>query len=244
MFLPSRDPRRRRPLLLGAAVAALTCLGALAQVPASATARPVAVPAVAAQAVAAPAVAAGTGAPAAATAVRASASVADLALTGTTTRVAVRRVYRSGQVQWINYVLDDRLVGVEGCQARRGATSWRGHVYRSSVYSVCPGGPSPAESAARALARSRPWYRITVEHVPLVAFSLLADLPSGNDRAVPAAIAHLPAGAGVFFEGDDVSLTYAAPGVTQAQLDAAVAAFARALGVPASRISVSPLAAG
>jgi hypothetical protein len=80
-----------------------------------------------------------------------------------------------------------------------------------------------------------------VSDIPMVGFALLADLPSGNGNAVPAALAELPHGGFTLAEGDDVSLSYVGQGVTQAQLDAAVTAFARALSVPTSRVSVSRL---
>jgi hypothetical protein len=156
--------------------------------------------------------------------------------------VTVRRIFRTGQASWVGHIIQTRLVdGLDNCQARRPPASWQSHVYRSSVYAVCPAGPAAAEAAAKALVRSRPWYHVSVDRITMVAFTLLAGVPEGNDRAVPAAIAELPSGPAVFFEGDDVSLTYAGPGVTQAQLDAAVTAFARALGIPASQVTVSPL---
>ncbi|HEY6794894.1 MAG TPA: hypothetical protein VI248_09440 [Kineosporiaceae bacterium] len=231
MSLSSPTARRPRPLPLGLA-AALAGLAGLAQAPASAAVRPVNAPA-------ARPVVAGTR-PAAATA--ATPPISALALTGTATRVTVRRIFRTGQVSWVNHVIDTRLVDVDGCQARRSATAWRRHVYRSTVYAICPGAPGVAEAAAKALVRSRPWYRVSVDPVAMVGFTVLAGVPSGNDRAVPAALAQLPTGASVFFEGDDVSLTWAGPGATQAQLDAAVAAFARELGIPATQVTVRPLA--
>jgi hypothetical protein len=81
-----------------------------------------------------------------------------------------------------------------------------------------------------------------VTGVPLVGFGLLADLPSGNDRAYSSALAQLPSGPFTFAEGDDLSLNYVGQGVTQAQLDSAVAAFAKALGVPVTQVEVAPLA--
>jgi len=224
---PSATTRRRAPgalALLGAVLSALIAVTATSA-PASAATRAT-TPAVAATPVAAPR----------------TAPVAALALVGTSTQVTVHRVYRRGQVLWIEHVLDERLLGIDGCQARRSGTSWHAGTYRTTVHTVCPAGPAAAEAAARALVRSRPWYRVAVTRVPLVAFTLLADLPTGNGRAVPAALAHLPEGPAAFVEGDDVSLTYAGPGVTQAQLDAALAAFASALGVPARTVSVIPLA--
>lgn len=231
MFLAPHLPRRPRALLLGVCLAALTGLGTLAQTPASAAVS--AVPAT-------PAAGAATVAQGSA---QGTTQVSALALTGTTTRVTVRRVYRTGQVRWIDHVLDTRLLTIDGCQARRSATSWRANVYRATVFSVCPQSPAAAEGAARSLVRSRPWYRVQVGRTALVGFTLLADLPSGNDRAVPAAVRQLPSGPSVFFEGDDVSLAYAGPGVTQNALDAAVAAFAQALGITTDRVTVTPLTA-
>ena len=224
-----------RSFLLGAAVLA-TCLGVPSD-RAAATGAPTGARAtVAAAAPAAVPVAAPAAVPAAVPA------VGSLGLTGLAVDVTVRRVHRSGQAQWIGHVLEQQLVQVDGCQARRSATRWHGDVYRSTVRSVCPAGPAAEEAAVQALVRSRPWYQVRVTRVPLVGFSLVADLPSGNDRAVPSAVAQLPGGAAAFYEGDDVSLSYAGPGVTQARLDAAVSAFATALGIPASRVTVTPLA--
>jgi len=221
--------RRSRTTVLGLAVGLLTCLGVMAATVSPASAATAATP------VAAPAVA-----PAAVQA-RGNLSVAELALTGTRTHVTVGNVRRRGQAAWIDYVLDSRLVDVDGCQARRTTGARRGQVYRASVYAVCPSVPGAQEIAAKALVRSRPWYRVTVDQVPMVGFSLVADLPTGNDRAVPAAVAVLPTGPAVFYEGDDVSLMYAGPGVTQARLDAAVSAFAGALHIPTSKVLITTL---
>jgi len=231
--------RRRSPAVgVGVAVTLLTCLGMLTATlattlePASATTG---------------ARSASSRSATAATAVRArqggTALVRDLALTGTRTRVVVGHVSRRGQALWIDHVLDARLVDAEGCQARRTTGARHAQVYRASVYAVCPSAPGAQQAAAKALVRDRPWYRVTVEQIPMVGFSLVADLPTGNDRAVPAALAVLPTGPAVFFEGDDVALMYAGPGVTQARLDAAVSAFASALGIPTSKVSITPLAA-
>lgn len=169
--------------------------------------------------------------------------VSALTMTGTTTSITVHRIYRRGQVRWINHVIDTRLLGLDGCQGERTKESWNGRTYRTTVRTVCTDGPARAEAVARDLVKDRPWYRIKVARVPLVGFGLLADLPSGNDRAVPAALAELPSGPFTFIEGDDASLSYVGAGVTQAQLDAAVAAFADALGIPATAVEVTPLAA-
>jgi hypothetical protein len=168
-------------------------------------------------------------------------SIHSLAVTGTTTRLTVRRVYRNGQVRWINHVLDLSLTDLDGCQAERTGPVLRRSTYAASVNAVCSAGPEAMRAAATRLHRSRPWYRLTVSNVPLIGFALLADLPSGNGNAVPAALAKLPRGGFTFAEGDDVSLNYVGEGVTQGQLDAAVAAFAGALGVSANRVTVSPL---
>jgi hypothetical protein len=168
-------------------------------------------------------------------------SVSELQVTGTTTRITVRRVYRAGQAQWINHVLDNSLTDLDGCQAERTRSSRRGSTYRSSVNAVCANGSRPIRAAVARLHATRPWYQMTVTDVPLVGFTLLADLPTGNGEAVPAALAKLPHGGLTFAEGDDVSLSYVGQGVSQAQLDDAVAAFAAALGVPQSKVSVGPL---
>jgi hypothetical protein len=168
-------------------------------------------------------------------------SIGSLAVTGTTTRLTVRRVYRDGQVRWINHVLDRALTDLDGCQAERTGPTLRQSTYAASVNAVCSGGPAAMRAAATKLHQARPWYRLTVSDVSLTGFALLADLPSGNGNAVPAALAKLPRGGFRFADGDDVSLNYVGEGVTQAQLDAAVAAFAGALGVSADRVTVSPL---
>jgi hypothetical protein len=170
-------------------------------------------------------------------------SVNSLAMTGSTTTITVHRVYRRGQVQWINHVINTRLLGLDGCQGTRTEARWDGRTYRTTVRTVCADGPARAEAAAHALFQDRPWYRISVSRVTLVGFGLLAKLPAGNDQAVPAALAALPHGQFTFADGDDVSLNYVGQGVTQAELDAAVTAFARALGVPVSAVEVTPLAA-
>ena len=169
------------------------------------------------------------------------ASVSSLQVTGTTTRIIVHRVYRAGQAQWINHVLDSSLTDLDGCQAERSRPSRRASTYRATVNAVCVGGSRPIRAAVERLHASRPWYQMTVTDVPLVGFTLLADLPNGNGDAVPAALAKLPHGGLTFAEGDDVSLSYVGQGVTQAQLDSAVAAFAGALRIPQSKVSVGPL---
>jgi hypothetical protein len=230
--------RRPRSFVLRIAVGLVAGLAALATgLPAEASQ-----PAQAAPVAARPGYAAAVAAPAATAALgKGTTSVDALRITGSRTRVTVGKVTRRGQVTWIDHVVDDRLVDVDGCQARRVTGTPRRHVYRASVYAICPGAPTRADRAARALVKAKPWYRVTVQHQTLTGFSLLADLPSGNDKAVPAALAKLPTGPSVFFEGDDVALTYSGPGVTQARLDAAVRAFAAALGVPPGEITVSPL---
>jgi hypothetical protein len=168
-------------------------------------------------------------------------SIRSLEVTGTTTRLTVRRVYRSGQVRWINHVVDHSLTALDGCQAERTGPTVRRSTYVASVNAVCSGGPAAMRAEVARLHKSRPWYRLTVSDVPLIGFGLLADLPNGNGEAVPAALAKLPRGGFTFADGDDVSLNYVGKGVTQAQLDAAVAAFAGALGVSADRVAISPL---
>jgi hypothetical protein len=169
-------------------------------------------------------------------------SVRSLTVTGTRTSVTVARVYRTGQVRWISHVLDDSLTDLNGCQAVRIGPSWQRSSYRAAIDSVCDGGSATVRAALVPLERSRPWYRITVSDVPLVGFTLLADLPGGgNGDAVPAALAKLPTGEFTFTEGDDVSLSYVGPGVTQTQLRAAVTAFAGALRISPSSVTVGPV---
>jgi hypothetical protein len=163
-------------------------------------------------------------------------------MTGTTSTITVRRVVRKGQVQWINHVLDTRLLGLDRCQAKRTRASWNGWTYRATVRTVCADGPARSEAALRRLVTDRPWYRVRSQRVPLVGFNLLVDLPSGNDRAVPAALTKLPSGPFTFAEGDDLSLSYVGRAVNQSRLNAAMAAFAGALGVPTSKVEVTPLA--
>jgi hypothetical protein len=164
-----------------------------------------------------------------------------LAMTGTSASVTVRRIHRKGQVRWVDHILDTRLLGLDRCQAERSRTNWKGGTYRSTVRTVCTDGAGRAEAAARKLVADRPWYHIRTARVPLTGFGLLADLPTGNDRAVPAALAKLPKGPFTFAEGDDLSLSYVGRGVTQAQLDAAVGAFAAALGTDPDKVEVTPL---
>jgi hypothetical protein len=171
----------------------------------------------------------------------ASPTVESLTLPAVRVHVAVARVHRTGQVQWITHVLYTRLMDLGGCQARRTGPTWTAQTYRTDVLVLCQSGTGQVRSAVSALQKSRPWYKITTTNVPLVGFSLLADLPSGNDAAVPAALAELPSGPLVLQQGDDVSLEYAGPGVTQAQMDAARRAFAAALKVSSSSVAVAGL---
>jgi hypothetical protein len=164
-------------------------------------------------------------------------------MTGITTNITVRRIFRRDQAQWVNHVLDTRLVGLDGCQAKRTRANWRGPTYSATVRTVCSDGQGRPEAAALALGRDRPGYRGQTARVRLVGFSFVADLPAGNDQAVPAALAQLPLDPYTFTEGDDLSLSYVGLGVTQGQLDAAVTAFARKLGVPVTAVEVTPLAA-
>jgi hypothetical protein len=241
--VPASSPLDRRRiaflprLLLLAAVATFVALAAASPTPA-ASAAPRPTRASAPVATAAPA----RQAPARqALTTQSQASIHSLAVTGTTTRLTVRRVYRDGQIRWINHVLDRSLTDLDGCQAERTGPTVRRSTYAASVNAVCSGGPAAMRAAATRLQQARPWYRLTVSDVPLIGFALLADLPAGSGNAVPAALAKLPHGGFTFADGDDVSLNYVGEGVTQTQLDAAVAAFAGALGVPGGRVSVSPL---
>ncbi|MDQ1289025.1 MAG: hypothetical protein QG622_2591, partial [Actinomycetota bacterium] len=170
--------------------------------------------------------------------------VSSLAMTGTTTSVTVRRIHRSGQAQWVSHVLDTRLVDLDGCQADRTRTVRNGSTYRAVVHSVCADGPARSEAAARALVADRPWYQVRVTHLPLVGFSLGADLPSGTEKAAQAALSTLPRSAFTFSENDDLSLSYVGQGVTQADLDAAVAAFAARLRISTDKVEVTPLTQG
>jgi len=170
--------------------------------------------------------------------------VATLTVQGTTTTVTVHRIYRSGQRDWVSHVLDTRLADLDGCQALRTPSRWTGSTYRSSVRTVCLDGSGRAEAAARSLVHDRPWYLVGVHPIRLVGFTMLADLPSGNGRAYPAAVAALPKGPLTLSNGDDVSVDYVGEGVTQAQLRAAVTAFAGALGIPTSKVSVGPILGG
>ena len=228
---------RPRVAALAAVTTVLTVVASAAAIPAaSASTRVTHVAAVAGAAAAIPAAATGL---ARSTGVRP--SIDSLAVIGTSTHLTVKRVYRTGQVQWIDHVADQSLTNLNGCQAVRLGPSVRDSTYSGSVDAVCSGGPGVIREAVSRLHRSRPWYRMTVSQVPLVGFALLADLPTGNGNAVPAALAELPHGEFTFAEGDDVSLSYVGRGVTQAELDAAVAAFARALALPEGRVSVSRL---
>ena len=239
-MFPSR-PRSRRPLsrvraAVLAAVLSLTGLAAALTTSSAAAATPAA--RVAPAAVMAPAAGTTLSAPDLP-------SVGSLAVTGAQATVTVRKVYRTGQVHWINHVLDTRLTNLDGCKAERVGPSWRRSTYRSSIDLVCSDGPEQVRSAVRALVASRPWYRIKVTNVPLVGFSLLGpeslDGASGLGDAPGDALAQLPSGEFSFPEGDQISLSYVGRGVTQAQLQAAVAAFAKALKISADQVKVGPL---
>lgn len=168
-------------------------------------------------------------------------AVSSLAATGLRTDVTVRGLRTRSQAAWIDRMLDERLVGVEGCAADPGPRTLSRGTYRNHVNLICADGTASARKAAARLAAAKPWYRVRTTTVPVVAFTFLADLPEGNGDAVPAALAKLPRGDFFIAEGDDVSLTYVGQGVTQAQLDAALAAFAGALKVPTAKVAVTPI---
>lgn len=157
------------------------------------------------------------------------------------TDVVVRGLHSRAQAAWIDRVVDDRLVAVDGCSADPGSRTLRRGVYRNHVTLFCPVGTGPAVTAAARLRAAKPWYAVTTRAVPVVAFTFLADLETGNGDAVPAALAVLPRSGVLIVDGDDVSLTYVGQGVTQATLDAARAAFASALAVPVEKVAVTPI---
>lgn len=158
------------------------------------------------------------------------------------TDVVVRGLHSRAQARWIDRVVEDRLVAVDGCSADPGSRSLRRGVYRTHVTLFCPEGTAPAVRAAASLRADKPWYRLTTRTVPVVAFTFLADLDTGNGDAVPAALAVLPRGEVYLVDGDDVSLSYVGTGVTQQDLDAARAAFAAALEVGVDAVAVRRIA--
>ncbi len=170
--------------------------------------------------------------------------VATLAATGTRTDIVVRGLRGRPQARWVDRVVDQSITGTDGCLADPSSSRLRAGTYRVHVNLLCAGGPGQARAAAARLVAARPWYRVRVDPVPVTAFTFLAGVANGNGDAVPAALAELPAGDFRIAEGDDVSLTYVGQGVTQAQLDAALGAFARALHLSPGRVKVTPISWG
>lgn len=170
-----------------------------------------------------------------------SVSVETLRTTGARTDVTVRKLRRAAQARWVDHVVDERLVAVEGCLADPSRFTFQSGVYRSHVNTLCAGGVAAARAAAASLVEDRPWYRVRVVAVPVVAFTLEADLKTGRGVPFAAAAEHLPQGDFTYIEGDDVWMAYVGTGVTQAQLDAARAAFAAELRIAVDRVTVAPL---
>lgn len=168
-------------------------------------------------------------------------SVDQLRTTGARTDITVRRLQRTAQARWVDHVVDDRLVSIDGCLADPGRFRMRSGTYRSHVNTLCAGGVAQARRAAAALVADKPWYRVTVRAVPVVAFTLEADLEVGRGEPFAAAYRHLPHRGFTYVEGDDVWMAYVGTGVTQTQLDAARAAFAAELRISADRVTVAPL---
>ncbi len=177
-------------------------------------------------------------------ATHASVSVGELRTTGARTDVTVRRLRRTAQARWVDHVVDERLVAIEGCLADPSRFSFSSGVYRSHVNTLCPGGLASARRAAARLVADRPWYRVRVRPVPVVAFTMEADLQVGRGEPFAAAIRHLPQRDFTYVEGDDVWMVYVGTGVTQTQLDAARAAFAHELGIGVGRVTVAPVRLG
>jgi hypothetical protein len=167
--------------------------------------------------------------------------VSSLRAVGARTDVRVRGLKRTAQARWVDHVVDDRLVSLDGCLADVTPYRFRRGVYRSRVNTLCAGGVAQARQAAASLTADRPWYRVRVRAVPVVAFTFTADLEQGRGEPVSAALDRLPFGDFSYIEGDDTSLVYVGQGVTQAQLDAARAAFAAELRIPPDQVAVSPL---
>jgi hypothetical protein len=171
-------------------------------------------------------------------------SVDALRTTGARVDVTVHRIRTSGQARWVDHVVDERLTSTEGCLADPSDSTRRGSTYRVHVNLLCGGGNADVRQAVADLQAGRPWYRMRVTPVPVVAFQFLADLDHGTGDPVGAALRYLPFGDFTVVDGDDVSLTYVGTGVTQADLDAARSAFALALHLPVSRVAVTPLSWG
>jgi hypothetical protein len=168
-------------------------------------------------------------------------SVTDLRSTGARTDITVRGLRRTAQARWVDQVVEDRLVSIDGCLADPARFRMRSGTYRSHVNTLCAGGVAQARRAAAALVADKPWYRVTVREVPVVAFTLQADLEVGRGEPFAAAYRHLPHHGFTYVEGDDVWMAYVGTGVTQTQLDAARAAFAAELRISADRVTVAPL---
>jgi hypothetical protein len=140
-------------------------------------------------------------------------------------------------------MLQEQLMSADGCVAGGSIRSLRRGVYRSHVNSFCSGGVAQARRLAAGLHARKPWYRVSVTPVPVVAFTMTSDVDGARSTGDPvdAALDHLPIGEFSFIDGDDTSLTFVGRGVSQAQLNAAHSAFARALGVPITKVEVGRL---
>jgi hypothetical protein len=171
----------------------------------------------------------------------ASVSIDTLRTTGARTDVTVRGLRRAAQARWVDHVVDERLVSLDGCLSDPSDSTVHRGVYRTRVNTLCAGGVAQARRAAQALTARKPWYSVTVRSVPVVAFTLTTDLDQGRGDPVEAALARLPKGDFLYIEGDDVSMVYVGQSVTQAQVDAARAAFAGQLRIAVDRVSVSPI---
>ncbi len=171
-------------------------------------------------------------------------SVKALQAVGVRVDVTVRRIYTRGQARWVDHVVDQNITAIDGCIPDPSDSRRSGSTYRVHVNLLCEGGKALVRRRVDALVAKRPWYRITVKSVPVVAFGFLADLDHGRGDPVGAALAELPFNDFTFVEGDDVSLTYVGTGVTQGQLDRARAAFAQALRIPVARVAVNPVTWG
>jgi len=169
--------------------------------------------------------------------------IASLRVWGTRTEVVVRGVRSAAQVRWIEHVLDGGLAYLDGCVGAGGPATLSHGVYRRHIDLLCHGGPARARAAVARLHATRPWYRLRTVTVAVTAFELgLRDPGStGSPEAVPAALARLPHQEFFWADGDEFALGYAGTGVTQAGLDAAVAAFAAAQRVPLAGVRLVPL---
>ncbi len=168
--------------------------------------------------------------------------MSSLRTTGARTDVTVRKLRRTAQARWVDHVVDERLASVDGCISDPSAFTFGRGVYRSHVNTLCAGGVAQARRAAAALVKDRPWYRVRVRAVPVYAFTLEATgLQTGRGVPVGAAAAKLPHGDFTYVEGDDLWMVYVGTGLTQTQLNAARAAFAKELGIAVDRVTVAPL---